>query len=282
MDFIGSYSAEDYAIALGNFDGAHLGHQQVIKTAKQKAREIGCKSAVVTFAPHPAKVISGSDFKEILSFNEKISILQALGVDDIIIINFTESFSQMPAESFINELCQKLNIRSITTGYNFRYGHNRHGSISTINNLKNQYKFKFNVVNQVLYKNSQISSSILRQIIKVGCVRLFSDFTGRNYTIDCIIQSEIDNILICNVVNIDLLLPPAAVYLGEINGNPCCVFFNTIELKIRFLNEGVKILTTQLKIRLLTILGQELSLDKAIANDVIVKAYIAKAKFYLN
>jgi len=74
MDFIGESKPThgDYAIALGNFDGVHLGHQQVIRTAIQKAREIGCKSAVVTFMPHPAKVIVGDDFQDILSFDLRI------------------------------------------------------------------------------------------------------------------------------------------------------------------------------------------------------------------
>ena len=281
MDFIRfNPTDKQYAIALGNFDGIHFGHQQVIKTAIQKAKEIGCTSAVVTFMPHPSKVIIGNNFQEILSFDEKILTIKNLGVDEVIVINFTELFSQMPAESFINELCQKLNIRSITTGYNFRFGHNRHGSVNTIDHLKHKYYFKFNVINQILYNSLQVSSSILRQIIKIGCMKVFSNFTDRYYSIECNLQYVIHDILVYTISNSYLLLPPIGIYLGLIEDCYCCIFLNNINIKVKFLNKEVKLLNIQIK--LLTILGQEKCLDIAVMNNDLVSAYTNKAKFYLN
>lgn len=281
MHFVNKVTKEIYTIALGNFDGVHIGHQQVIRTAKQKANELSCKSAVVTFSPHPAKILSKSKFTEILSLETKISIIKDLGIDEVIVINFTEDFSKMPAESFINELCQKLIIKSITTGYNFRFGHNRHGSIRTIDNLRNKYNFEFNVINQILYNGSQISSSILRKVITIGCVRLFSDFTGQQYTIHCNFQYIADDLYIYNIANLDLLLPPNAVYLGQIDNYYCCVFLMGDQLIVKIVDNDINN-TTQNKIKLLNILGQELCLDQTMLDKVKIRGYINKAKFYLN
>lgn len=280
MKFLSQVTDHDHAIALGNFDGVHLGHQQVIKTAKQKAYEIGCRSAVVTFSPHPVKVLSKGNFHEILSLEEKTSTIKRLGIDEVIVINFTEDFSKLPAETFINELCQRLKIRSITTGYNFRFGHNRHGNIETIDRAKRKYNFKFNAINQVLYNGSQISSSILRQVIKVGCVRLFSDFTGRHYTIDCTFQSEIDGYQLYRISNENLLLPPDGVYLAEIDENHSCIFLMGSQLAVKMLDQSNGSKAT--KIKLLTILGQESSIDKVWFDKVKVISYIRKAKFCLS
>lgn len=280
MEFLSQVINHDHAIALGNFDGVHLGHQQVIKTAKQKAYELGCRSAVVTFSPHPAKVLSKGIFNEILSLEEKITTIKRLGIDEVMVINFTEDFSKMSAETFINELCQQLKIRSITTGYNFRFGHNRHGTIETIDRLKKKYNFQFNAINQVLYNGSQISSSILRQVIKVGCVRLFSDFTGRHYTIDCIFQSEADEYQLYRISNENLLLPPDGVYLGEIDGNYSCIFLIGSQLAMKMIDQTNDSKAT--KIKLLTILGQESSIDKVWFDKVKALSYIRKAKFCLS
>ncbi len=281
MHFVNKVIKEIYAIALGNFDGVHIGHQQVIRTAKQKAKEIDCKSAVVTFSPHPAKILSKNKFTEILSLDEKIATIKDLGIDEVIVINFTEDFSKMPAESFINELCQKFIIKSITTGYNFRFGHNRHGSIRTINSLKDQYNFEFNIINQVLYNGCQISSSILRQMIHISCIRLFSNFTGRDYTIDCVLLSKKNDYLLFKISNLDLLLPSNAVYLGQIDDDYCCVFLMGDQIMVKMLNNDINS-TTQTRIKLLSILGQELCLDQIVVDEVKGMEYINKAKFCLN
>ena len=143
----------EYAIALGNFDGMHLGHRCVIDTAKIKAQHFNCKSAVFTFWPHPNKVLINKQFNEILSLQEKTSMIKEMGIDEVFIINFTSDFSKTTAEEFINHLCQKFKIQSITTGYNFRFGNNRHGNIETLNRLKRHYGFEYNAINQIKASN---------------------------------------------------------------------------------------------------------------------------------
>ncbi len=268
----------NYAVALGNFDGVHIGHQQVIKTTKQKAAELGCKSAVITFSPHPAHILSTQPFHEILSSDEKIKIIKDLGIDEVIIINFDQKFAEMPAESFINDICQKWNIKSITTGYNFRFGYNRQGDINTINKLKNRYNFKYNAINQVLHNGCEISSSILRKVIKTGCIRLFSDFTNRYYTINCTLHNKVHDLYIFDRVYNQLLLPPDGVYLGETDGNYVCLFLNKSQLTVKPIDCEIE---SENKIKLIQILGQEISIDNLLTNSVEIESYMKKAKFCL-
>ena len=117
MKFIANNPSGDsnYAIALGNFDGIHLGHRCVIETAKIKAKHLGCKSAVFTFWPHPTKILKGNNINEILTLERKIEMMKAIGIDDVFVIDFSLDFSMTTAEDFINQLCQRFNIKSIKT-----------------------------------------------------------------------------------------------------------------------------------------------------------------------
>ena len=181
----------EYALALGNFDGMHLGHQNVIATAVNDAKNIGCKSAIVTFHPHPSQVLSrhpskngNKNFNEILSLDQKIALIKDIGVDEVFIIQFNYKLSILSPEQFIELLCAKLQIRSIVTGCNFRFGHNRSGDVNTIKYLGIKYGFNFHVIHKILIDSQNISSSWLRIALRAGCVGLFAKLSGRNYIIE--------------------------------------------------------------------------------------------------
>ncbi len=215
-----------YAIALGNFDGMHLGHQNVIATAVNNAMHLNCRSAVITFYPHPGSIlhnhpsrrISDADvmtsFHEILSLDEKTALMKQLGVDDIFVIKFTYEFSMLSPDEFISLLCKHFKITYITTGYNFRFGHCRSGNINTMYALGYKYDFKFNVLHRMCVNGYHVSSSWLRHILKTGCVQFFNELVGRSYTIQVKVEKN-HKICIGNVIytmnagytNISFLLP---------------------------------------------------------------------------
>jgi riboflavin kinase/FMN adenylyltransferase len=284
MDFLGLSSNFDanYTVALGNFDGVHLGHREVIKTAIQKAKEENCRSAVITFSPHPAKVLGKGNFKEILSLEEKILIMKGLGIDEVIVINFTENFSKMPGEIFIDEISKKFKIKSITTGYNFMFGFNRESNINTINSLREKYNYKFNVIKQILYNGCNISSSILRQVIKIGSMKVFAEFTARLYSIKSKYISGNEDCYIYNILDTSLILPPKGIYIGKIHGNYSCLLVSQDKITARFLDLNIQIPKDDTSIEIISILGQELSLDKVISNKLKVESYIKKSKFCLS
>src|SRR5512134_3480002 len=111
-------------ITLGNFDGLHLGHQELIKKIILRAEETGCLSMVVTFRPHPLKILAPEKCPPLISiYEEKIKLLEKLGIDVLVKIPFTLDFSSMPPEDFVKQiLCDTLGAKEIFVGYNYRFG----------------------------------------------------------------------------------------------------------------------------------------------------------------
>ena len=285
----------EYAIALGNFDGMHLGHRCVIDTAKIKAQHFNCKSAVFTFWPHPNKVLMQQQFNAILSLEEKISMIKEVGVDEVFIIDFTSDFAKTTAEEFVNHLCQKFKIKSITTGYNFRFGHNRHGNIETLNRLKRHYGFEYNAINQIFIDGSIVSSSVLRKFLQIGCVNLFSEFTSKRYAVDCKISNP-NNIEAFNTFKSvnqhavfasitkdkNIILPTSATYLVQIQQNYFCLFLqkNGELFLIPIESQEIKLENT-FKVEILQIINQYKYLDKYSENELLIKDCIKKTTQYL-
>jgi len=114
---------ESSALALGVFDGVHLGHQKVILNAVQKAQELGIINAVVTFSKHPRNIISKSSPSMLISLEERLEIFESLGVQATIALDFNENLAKMTAKEYLeNVLIGCLNAKSVTIGYNHKFG----------------------------------------------------------------------------------------------------------------------------------------------------------------
>ncbi|MDD4894434.1 MAG: bifunctional riboflavin kinase/FAD synthetase [Candidatus Omnitrophica bacterium] len=150
-------------VALGVFDGVHLGHQKILKAAINKARSIKGTSMVVTFWPDPHKEQS------IYSLEHRLRLMESLGIDACVVINFNQSFSRIPAESFIkNILVKKIGVKHIYIGRNFRFGRRGEGDFKTLSNLSSLYQFKAKAFDIVKINKQPISSTYIRRLIKQG------------------------------------------------------------------------------------------------------------------
>src|SRR5215213_1682240 len=120
---------EGRAVALGTFDGVHLGHRRVIASALDWAREQGTRAAVVTFDPHPLQVLSPDEPPKLLStIGVKLALLEGLGVDEVIVIPFTRELSRLDPGTFCSDvLAGRLGARRVSVGANFRFGHGASG-----------------------------------------------------------------------------------------------------------------------------------------------------------
>ena len=147
-------------VAIGNFDGLHIGHQKVLKEARQKARSKNLKFGLVTFEPVPTMFFNKNiKSHRINSLNQKIYFLKKLKLDFLIIINFNKTFSNLSAEDFIKKiLFKKLKSKYIFVSRNFKFGKNRLGDISTLKNLEKKYFYK--IVITVPHKKKKIYSII--------------------------------------------------------------------------------------------------------------------------
>jgi riboflavin kinase/FMN adenylyltransferase len=165
------------AIALGTFDGVHVGHRRVIEAAVAHARSVGDEASVVTFEPHPGFVLHPKRApKLICSFDVKAERIEALGADELIAIPFTESFSRMTADAFCDEvLVGALNVLFVSVGANFRFGHDAHGSTET---LAGRSEFETEVVELVELGDRAVSSSRIRALIEAGEVSEAAQLLG--------------------------------------------------------------------------------------------------------
>ncbi|MFI4984053.1 MAG: bifunctional riboflavin kinase/FMN adenylyltransferase [Rickettsiales bacterium] len=170
----------ELAVALGNFDGVHLGHQEIIKTAVSSAKSKNIKSAVVSFYPHPAVVLGKGEHKYLQSLEDRLKGFMALGVDYTIIIDFNPEFAKMTAHDFVTEvLVKKLHVKYVVSGYDFKFGNNRSGDFTLLESLAKEHDFKYTKVNRLTFDSMQISTSAIKKLLTQGRIITANSMLGK-------------------------------------------------------------------------------------------------------
>lgn len=172
-------------ITLGNFDGLHLGHQELIRKIILRAKETGGLSMVVTFRPHPLKILAPEKCPPLISiYEEKIQLLEKLGIDVLVKIPFTLDFSAMEPRDFVKDiLVDLLGAKEIFVGYNYRFGKGRKGNIQMLRDLGRELGFIVREVEQVSLNGEVISSTRIRQLLINGEVEHAAKLLGRPYAL---------------------------------------------------------------------------------------------------
>jgi riboflavin kinase/FMN adenylyltransferase len=169
------------AMALGFFDGVHLGHQKVINTAKQIANEQNIQSAVMTFDPHPAVVLGKKKNPEYLTpLKEKEHQIQALGIDRLYVVEFDETFSRLTPRQFVDAYIVRLNVRHTVCGFDFTYGHKGKGTSETLFDDADG-RFGVTIVDKVEKNGEKISSTKIRELLHTGKADEVTAFLGHPY-----------------------------------------------------------------------------------------------------
>lgn len=171
-------------VTIGTFDGVHLGHQEILKKIVFRAKETGGESVVVTFYPHPRQVLSNdSNIRFISTQEEKIQHLEALGIDNLIIINFTKEFAGISSEDFIkNYIVKNIHPAVLITGYDHHFGNNRQGDFDMLNELGKQYHFKVEKIEEQDIENVAISSTKIRHFLKNGDILHANKLLGHQFS----------------------------------------------------------------------------------------------------
>lgn len=155
-------------ITIGTFDGVHMGHRQIIDKLKSEALALNGESVIITFHPHPRKVVSSTilGIRLINTLNEKIELLRETGVDHLVVVPFTEAFANQPAEDYIkNFLVDKLHSHTIIIGYDHRFGRNRLGGYQMLENKAAIYGYRIVEIPKHILENISISSTNIREAI---------------------------------------------------------------------------------------------------------------------
>jgi len=172
-------------LTIGNFDGVHLGHQQVIKALVSKAKALSCVSAVLVFEPQPQELFSPETAPaRLCRLRDKYNLLAKLGVQRLICVNFTAKFASQSAQHFIeNLLVKKLGIKHLIVGDDFHFGKNRTGNFSMLSQAGAQ--FGFDVSDTASYKmaDCRISSTAIRQALEQDDLVTVKQMLGREYSI---------------------------------------------------------------------------------------------------
>jgi riboflavin kinase / FMN adenylyltransferase len=212
------------AMALGYFDGVHLGHQQVIKTAKKIASDKELKSAVMTFDPHPSVVLGKSvrHIEYITPLDEKIRVIEEMGIDYLFVVHFTSAFSSLLPQEFIDQYIIGLNVKHVVAGFDYSYGKMGKGTMETIQ-FHSRNEFDFTVVSkQATPDEEKISSTLIRSQLRDGNVDSMPNLLGRFYTtIGIVVNGDKRGRTIgfptANVKMEDhYILPPTGVYAVKI------------------------------------------------------------------
>jgi len=170
-------------VTIGTFDGVHIGHRKIIKELIKKAKDHDLKSVLLTFFPHPRMVLQkDADIKLINTLDEKSHILEALGLDYLVIETFTEQFSRITAVEFVRDiLVNKLNAKQVIIGYNHRFGRNRAANINDLTEFAQTFDFKVHQIPAQDIDEVAISSTKIRLALNEGDIEKANSYLGYEF-----------------------------------------------------------------------------------------------------
>ena len=171
-------------MTIGNFDGVHLGHQELIRQVVEEAKEIGAQSVAITFDPHPQVLLRNLQVPMLTSLPQRLDQFERLGLDVACVIPFTPELAEKGAAEFVREyLIENFQARRLIVGYDFAFGHNREGTAQVMDELSAQHDFSFRVLDAVTHSGSVVSSSRIRELLAKGEFDLATKLMGRPYCV---------------------------------------------------------------------------------------------------
>lgn len=171
-------------ITIGTFDGVHKGHQLIIDQLKQEATTIDGETVIITFHPHPRKIISGKSGKLYLltTLDERIRLLESAGIDHLVVVPFTDAFSSQDASAYISDFLVNLfHPHTIIIGYDHRFGKNRQGDYHLLEDLSVKYNYTVKEIDEQVLNEVTISSTRIREALTKGDITTANAFLGYPY-----------------------------------------------------------------------------------------------------
>lgn len=172
-------------VTVGNFDGVHRAHKQVLNTIVQRAKGSGLRSIAVTFEPHPVRILRpDANLKLLTPTPEKLRLLTETGLDAVLLLPFTRDLSLMTPEAFVHDILkQGLRAREVHEGYNFRFGHKATGNTALLTEFGKEMGFEVHVYAEMRLRGEPVSSSQIRKLIRDGRISRARHLLGRPFSI---------------------------------------------------------------------------------------------------
>jgi riboflavin kinase/FMN adenylyltransferase len=219
-----SRSFRNPVLTIGNFDGVHLGHVGLFDRVKDLARALGGESLVMTFNPHPIKVLFPGNGPPLITLHEhKVQLIEAAGIDVLIVVQFTIPFAQMTADDFVAEILhKKIGARAVVVGPDYRFGRDRKGNIAFLTEMGKRFNFEVHVAPDLTVNGKEVSSSAIRSFVLAGDMERAGTMLGRDYQVSGRVVRGRDRggrllgFPTANLVLMDELTPKPGVYATEV------------------------------------------------------------------
>ena len=172
-------------LTIGNFDGVHKGHLTLFNKVKERAALLNGQSVVMTFEPHPIKVMMPENGPPLITpTQQKLKLMEEAGMDVILCVPFTEAFANISPQSFVKDLLvDKIGIREIIVGYNYSFGHKREGDIVLLQKMGKDLGFDVHVIDKILLDQTLVSSTTVRNLVQEGRLSKVEKLLGRHYQV---------------------------------------------------------------------------------------------------
>lgn len=213
-------------VTIGTFDGVHLGHQKIFQRLKELKQQTGLKTVVLTFEPHPRKVLfpEQKDLKLLTLIDEKLALFDKYGIDVAVVYPFSKQFSEMDTHFYIQEiLVRSLNVKHLVIGYDHKFGKNRSGDISTLKYYAPELKFTVEEISVKDIDHMAVSSSKIRKALEEGQVEVAADFLGHAFFLNGVVVKgkQLGRTLGYPTANIkpeaeEKIVPKTGVYFVEV------------------------------------------------------------------
>ncbi len=216
-------------ITTGAFDGVHIGHQQIISRMKQIALEVGGETVIITFHPHPRKIISSipGEIKQLTSLEERIELLEKNEVDHLVVVNFDYAFSNLSANQYVKDfLFDHFHPHTIIVGYDHRFGNGRNGNFELLKKFGEELQFKVEEINEKIVAGEIVSSTHIRNHLSenniekanalLGYAYHFDGFVVRGNQIGRTIGFPTANL---HINNEEKIIPSNGVYAVKVKGS---------------------------------------------------------------
>ena len=176
---------DNCAVAIGNFDGVHLGHRKILKVLTQEAKKSNLFPLLLTFHPHPAKILTKRNIELLQTIEQRLDEIKKSGVQMTVVLSFDHQLSQISAEEFIRTIIvQKLKAKKVIVGDNFRFGKGRAGDVAKLHEWASYYGFSVHSIAPVTIQGSVVSSSLIRKLLHQGDIEKANRLLGRPYEIE--------------------------------------------------------------------------------------------------
>ncbi|HVB58482.1 MAG TPA: bifunctional riboflavin kinase/FAD synthetase [Candidatus Acidoferrales bacterium] len=178
-------------VTIGNFDGMHLGHQEIVRRLIAQARQTGCMAAVLTLYPHPARLLRPGDAPSLLAtLDQRLAAFDAAGIDAVLVLRFDAELAKVEPRDFARRyLAETMRARKVLVGGNFRFGYRQQGDVKALEEFGRQWGFELEVVQPLAIDETVVSSTAIRGALREGRVEDAARMLGKPFTLEGEIQT---------------------------------------------------------------------------------------------